>query len=74
MRESLRSIVCPVLVIQGRDDDFGTLAQVEAIVQGVGGPASSLVLDHCGHIPHREKPKEVLEAVTRFMQGLGTRR
>ena len=58
---------CPVLVIQGRDDDFGTLEQVDAIVQGVGGPAETLVLDHCGHIPHREKPGEVLAAVTRFI-------
>jgi pimeloyl-ACP methyl ester carboxylesterase len=70
MRASLRSIVCPVLAIQGRDDDFGTLAQVDAIVSGVGGPASSLVLDDCGHVPHREKATEVLDAVTRFVQGL----
>ena len=70
MRASLGAITCPVLVIQGRDDDFGTLAQVDAVVGGVGGPASSLVLDHCGHVPHREKPKEVLAAVTRFIRGL----
>jgi pimeloyl-ACP methyl ester carboxylesterase len=59
-----------VLVIQGRDDEFGTLAQVDAVVRGVGGPAESLVLDHCGHIPHREKPKEVLAAVSRFIRRL----
>jgi pimeloyl-ACP methyl ester carboxylesterase len=70
MRASLRAITCPVLVIQGRDDEFGTLAQVEAIVEGVSGPADSLVLDGCGHVPHREKPKEVLAAVTRFIQQL----
>jgi pimeloyl-ACP methyl ester carboxylesterase len=68
MRASLATITCPVLVIQGRDDDFGTLAQVEAIVSGVGGPAESLILDGCGHIPHREKPTEVLAAVTRFIR------
>ena len=70
MRASLRSITCPVLVIQGRDDEFGTLAQVDAVVRGAGGPAESLVLDHCGHIPHRERPKEVLAAVSRFIRRL----
>jgi pimeloyl-ACP methyl ester carboxylesterase len=70
MRASLRSIVCPVLAIQGRDDDFGSLGQVDAILAGVGGPASSLVLDDCGHVPHREEAAEVLAAVTRFIQQL----
>jgi len=70
MRASLGAITCPVLVIQGRHDEFGTLAQVDAVVQGVGGPAESLILDDCGHIPHREKPHEVLAAVTRFIQHL----
>jgi pimeloyl-ACP methyl ester carboxylesterase len=70
MRASLGAITCPVLVIQGRDDEFGTLAQVDAIAQGVGGPVETLVLDHCGHVPHREKRREVLEAVTRFIRHL----
>ena len=68
MRASLHAITCPVLVIQGRDDEFGTIEQVDAIAQGVGGPVETLVLDHCGHAPHREKRKEVLAAVTRFIQ------
>ena len=59
IRARLRGIHCPVLVIQGRDDDFGTLEQVEAIVSGVGGPAETLILDACGHIPHRERPRDV---------------
>ena len=68
MRPSLPAVTCPVLVIQGRDDEFGTLAQVDAIAKGVGGPVETLVLDRCGHAPHREKRKEVLAAVTRFIQ------
>jgi pimeloyl-ACP methyl ester carboxylesterase len=67
IRERLRAVRCPVLVVQGRDDDFGTLAQVEAIVSRVGGPHETLVLDECGHIPHREKAREVLEAAARFI-------
>ena len=68
IRPSLRSVTCPVLVIQGRDDPFGTLAQVDAIAQAVGGAAETLVIDHCGHAPHRERRKEVLAAVTRFIR------
>jgi pimeloyl-ACP methyl ester carboxylesterase len=59
-----------VLVIQGREDDYGTLAHVEDTVAGVGGRAETLVLDDCGHVPHREKAREVLAAVTRFIQHL----
>ena len=70
IRESLRQIHCPVLVIQGRDDDFGTLEQVEAIVTGVGGPAEKLILDACGHIPHRERQREVLDAAASFIRQL----
>ena len=70
IRARLRGVRCPVLVIQGRDDEFGTLAQVDAIVDRVGGPAEQLILDDCGHIPHREKEREVLEAAARFIERL----
>ena len=70
IRERLREVRCPVLVIQGRDDDFGTLDQVGAIAAHVGGPHEILVLDACGHIPHREMPGEVLEAAARFIVNL----
>jgi pimeloyl-ACP methyl ester carboxylesterase len=67
IRPRLAAIGCPVLVLQGRDDDFGTLDQVDAIVARVGGPATALVLDDCGHVPHRERPREVLEASASFI-------
>jgi pimeloyl-ACP methyl ester carboxylesterase len=67
IRARLRSIRCPVLVIHGRCDDLGTLDQVEATVAHVSGPADTLILDDCGHVPHRERPREVLEAAARFI-------
>jgi pimeloyl-ACP methyl ester carboxylesterase len=70
IRDRLRAIRCPVLVVQGRDDDFGTLAQVEAITSHVGGPHETLVLHDCGHIPHRERPREVLAAAAAFITRL----
>ena len=70
IRARLRAVRCPVLVIQGRDDDFGTLDQVDAIAEGVSGPAETMVLDHCGHVPHRERQREVLDAAASFIRRL----
>lgn len=70
IRARLRAVRCPVLVIQGRDDDFGTLDQVDAIAANVTGPAETVVLDNCGHIPHKEKPRHVLTAAARFIERL----
>lgn len=66
----LPEVVCPVLVIQGRDDGYGTLAQVEAIARGVSGPVRTLVLDDCGHAPHRDEPLRVVAEVADFLDGL----
>jgi pimeloyl-ACP methyl ester carboxylesterase len=57
-----------VLVVQGEDDAYGTLRQVDAVVTQVSGPAESLLLEHCGHSPHSEQPDEVLEAAARFVR------
>jgi pimeloyl-ACP methyl ester carboxylesterase len=68
VEEYLPAIESPVLVVQGEDDEYGTLRQVEAVVTRVGGPAESLVLAHCRHSPHSERPDEVLEAASRFIR------
>jgi pimeloyl-ACP methyl ester carboxylesterase len=70
IRPRLGGIRCPVLVIQGRDDDFGTLDQVDAIASAVSGPAETLVLEGCGHVPHRERAREVMDAAARFIERL----
>jgi len=64
----LPAIECPVLVVQGEDDPYGTVRQVDAVVTQVKGPAESLLLPHCGHSPHSERPDEVLEAAARFVR------
>jgi pimeloyl-ACP methyl ester carboxylesterase len=69
----LPDVACPVLVIQGRDDDYGTPAQVDAIAHGVSGPVRTLVLDDCGHVPHRDQPERVLAAVVEFLESLPDR-
>jgi pimeloyl-ACP methyl ester carboxylesterase len=68
IEEYLPTFESPVLVVQGQDDDYGTLAQIEAIGTRFRGPVESLVLPRCGHSPHSDHPGEVLEAVTRFLR------
>ncbi|PKN35114.1 MAG: alpha/beta hydrolase [Deltaproteobacteria bacterium HGW-Deltaproteobacteria-19] len=66
----LPRVSCPLLVIQGVDDRYGTPAQVEAIVCGAAGPAEALLLPDCGHIPHQQARDRVLDAMTRFIRSL----
>jgi len=66
----LPAIRCPVLAIQGSDDEYGTMAQVEAIERQVGGPCEVVKLDACGHSPHRDQPDATLAAITRFVAAL----
>jgi pimeloyl-ACP methyl ester carboxylesterase len=73
IEEYLPGVRCPVLAIQGFDDEYGTPAQVEAIVNGVSGPATPLILKDCGHVPHHQARERVLAEMTRFILDL-TRR
>jgi pimeloyl-ACP methyl ester carboxylesterase len=59
----LPRIAVPTLVIQGRDDPYGTLAQVEAIARGLRGPVTELVLAGVGHAPHREAEGTTTRAI-----------
>lgn len=61
----LGAIRVPLLAIQGRDDEYGTLEQVEILRRAVPG-AELQVLDHCGHSPHRDRPEAVLTAARVF--------
>ncbi|HEY3125147.1 MAG TPA: alpha/beta hydrolase [Thermoanaerobaculia bacterium] len=68
IEEYLPAIQSPVLVVQGEDDEYGTVRQVDAVVTQVSGPAESLVLARCGHSPHSDHPDAVLEAAGRFVR------
>jgi pimeloyl-ACP methyl ester carboxylesterase len=65
IEEYLPALTCPVLAIQGEDDEYGTMEQIDRIARAA--PDVELVkLPGAGHSPHRDRPREVLEAVTRF--------
>lgn len=66
----LSAIRVPVLAIQGEDDEYGTMAQLDAIARQVAGPCELLKLKGCGHSPYRDQPEAVLAALTRFVGSL----
>jgi len=66
----LPDIHCPLLVMQGKDDHYGSEDQVDAIVRGAGGPAEKRMLPDCGHNPHLEQPQTTIEAIRAFVSGL----
>ena len=70
IEDCLAGVRCPVLAIQGQDDEYGTPAQVAAIVRGVSGPAEPLLVPGCGHIPHHQARGRVLDAMARFVRAL----
>jgi pimeloyl-ACP methyl ester carboxylesterase len=67
IEEFLPNINVPVLVIQGENDQYGTMQQVEAIDNGCAGVVETLLLADCGHSPHRDRPDEVLQRTETFI-------
>jgi len=67
----LPSIRAPALLVQGDADEYGTLAQIEAIQRGLAGPNESLIVPGAGHSPHRDAEAAVLDATSRFLHSLG---
>jgi pimeloyl-ACP methyl ester carboxylesterase len=70
IRPLLERISCPLLLIQGERDQYGTLAQLEAIEQATMGPVERVVLD-CMHAPPVEARTETLASITSFLDRLG---
>lgn len=68
--EVIEYLRVPVLAIQGRDDQYGTLAQIEEIETRAYSPVDTLILEECKHAPHREKTDTVLAAVSEFTHRL----
>jgi pimeloyl-ACP methyl ester carboxylesterase len=68
--DRLPRITCPVLAIQGADDEYGLPAQLDAIVAGVAGPAEGALVPNCAHDPHHQARAIVLERMTRFVRSL----
>ena len=62
----LPDIACPVLAIQGEDDEYGTMEQMRRIGAQVRD-VELVELEDCRHSPHRDQPEAVLDVITRFV-------
>jgi pimeloyl-ACP methyl ester carboxylesterase len=70
IEEFLPRVECPVLAIQGEQDAYGSMAQIDAIAAQVKAEVSLLKLEQCGHVPHREQAEKTLAAAARFVKQL----
>jgi pimeloyl-ACP methyl ester carboxylesterase len=69
IEQILPNIHCPILAIQGLQDEYGTLEQVERIARRTDH-FDLLSLENCQHSPHRDQPQAVLGRVTSWLQEL----
>jgi pimeloyl-ACP methyl ester carboxylesterase len=67
IEEEIATIACPLLAVQGLDDEYGTLEQIRGIARRVP-QARLLELPDCGHSPHRDQPDALIAAVRSFFQ------
>ncbi len=67
IEDEIASIACPLLAVQGIDDEYGTLEQIRGIARRVPH-AQLLELPDCGHSPHKDQPARLIEAAAAFIQ------
>jgi pimeloyl-ACP methyl ester carboxylesterase len=67
LTDLLPAIDVPVLLLQGRDDEYGTMRQLDLIEAGVSGPVTRVELDGARHSPHLDRPDAVLDATVGFL-------
>jgi pimeloyl-ACP methyl ester carboxylesterase len=68
--DALAHIRVPILIVQGENDQYGTLRQVEVAGEECYCPVEVAILPNVRHAPYREAPAETLAAVTEFTNRL----
>ena len=67
IRPECRSITAPLLLVQGLDDEYGTMRQLDELALATPH-AQQLRLANCGHSPHRDQPQKTIEAIADFLK------
>ncbi len=70
LKPELGRIRVPMLVIRGDNDRYGTHQQVRMAKELCRCPLETWIVPDCGHVPHREKPEQILDAVGRFYEAV----
>ena len=67
IENEISAISCPLLAVQGLDDEYGTLEQIHGIARRVA-QAGIVELAGCGHSPHRDQPQQLIAMTARFLK------
>jgi pimeloyl-ACP methyl ester carboxylesterase len=65
--DAVAHVRVPILIVQGKDDQYGTLAQVRLAESDAYCPVETAILDRCGHSPQNDQPEAALEAIGEFV-------
>jgi pimeloyl-ACP methyl ester carboxylesterase len=66
----LPNIICPVMIIQGAEDEFGTMAQVNAIAAGISGNSKICMVVNAGHSPHKQNEIWLINECAGFIENV----
>jgi len=67
IESDLAKISVPLLQIQGRDDEYGTVEQLRRIEDGVASQVRTTLFDDCGHSPHQQQYQQSMNAIVEFI-------
>ena len=67
IEEYLTGVTCPTLLVQGREDEYGTDRQLDVIEERVDAPTERVTIESAGHSPHLTHPEPVTNAIAEFM-------
>ncbi len=63
-------VKCPVLLLQGKDDEFFSEDQLDGIEELLSDPCQRVVVPHCGHAPHHQNRRAVLDSASQFIRNI----
>jgi len=66
----LSNITCPLLFIQGENDEYGTMDQVDKTINQVSGQSEKYIVPRTGHTPHKESPELTLKVAKSFIDSV----
>lgn len=70
LKDVLPRVTCPLLVIHGVHDEYGSLRHPEMIGELSSGPARVEIIPETAHVPHRENPELIVQMVAEFVKNL----
>jgi pimeloyl-ACP methyl ester carboxylesterase len=73
LNRELRSIQCPALIMHGDEDEYASPTHPEHMKRLIPSQTTIEIVPSCGHIPHRQKPAEVLGLIRSFLDSAGNK-